>query len=451
MNPIPALSLFLALLCSQSSFAAPPRPNIIVFLADDHGQLDSTPYGATDVRTPNLQRLADAGMTFTHAFIASPSCAPSRAAMLTGLMPARNGAERNHTFKRDDVASLPGVLRQLGYERHWAFIPPRRAALPEVKKVGRTRTELDRFILARLEHEGLTPAAEATPSAWLRRASFDLTGLAPSPAELDAFATDVAARGELAYALAADRLLASPRFGERLAQDWLDAARYADTHGFNNDSGRSMWRWRDWVIDAFNSNQHYDQFPTEQFAGDLLPQPTVEQRIATGFGRNHVINSEGGIIEEEYRGEYVVDRMRTLGMSTLGLTLECCRCHDHKGRADWLRELLLRRTAVDYARLWSTEFGRSPATQGVGSMGRDHHPTAFTCFLAGAGVKAGTTFGSSDEIGYFVGEDKVIIPDFHATILHLLGIDHEKLTFYHNGINRRLTDVHGHVIKQILA
>ena len=116
IDPIPALSLLLALLCSQSSFAAPPRPNIIVFLADDHGQLDSTPYGATDVRTPNMQRLADAGMTFTHAFIASPSCAPSRAAMLTGLMPARNGAENNHTYKRDDVASLPGVLRQLGYQ-----------------------------------------------------------------------------------------------------------------------------------------------------------------------------------------------------------------------------------------------------------------------------------------------------------------------------------------------
>ena len=112
-------------------------------------------------------------------------------------------------------------------------------------------------------------------------------------------------------------LLASPRFGERLAQDWLDAARYADTHGFNNDTARSMWRWRDWVIDAFNENIPYDQFLTEQFAGDLLPQPTLEQRIATGFGRNHVINSEGGIIDEEYRVEYVVDRVRTLGMSTL--------------------------------------------------------------------------------------------------------------------------------------
>ena len=216
------------------------------------------------------------------------------------------------------------------YQQHWSFIPPQRAAPPEVKQAGWARTAMDRFVLARLEREGLAPSAEATPSAWLRRASFDLTGLAPTPAELDAFAAEVAARGEPAYALATDRLLAAPRFGERLAQDWLDAARYADTHGFNNDSGRSMWRWRDWVIDAFNENKPYDQFLLEQFAGDLLPQPTLEQRLATGFARNHVINSEGGIIDEEYRVEYVVDRVRTLGMSTLGLTLECARCHDHK-------------------------------------------------------------------------------------------------------------------------
>jgi hypothetical protein len=216
------------------------------------------------------------------------------------------------------------------YEKHWAFTPPRRAALPAVKNPAWVRKEMDRFVLARLERERLAPSAEATPSAWLRRASFDLVGLAPTSLELDAFAADVAARGEIAYSVATDRLLASPRFGERLAQDWLDAARYADTHGFNNDSSRTMWRWRDWVIDAFNANQPYDRFLIEQFAGDLLPEPTIEQRIATGFGRNHVINSEGGIIDEEYRVEYVVDRIRTLGMSTLGLTLECARCHDHK-------------------------------------------------------------------------------------------------------------------------
>ena len=136
--------------------------------------------------------------------------------------------------------------------------------------------------------------------------------------------------GEPAYAAAVDRALASPRYGERMAMDWLDVARYADTHGFNNDSAREMWRWRDWVIEAFNRNLPYDRFIVEQLAGDLLPAPTLDQRIATGFNRNHVINSEGGIIDEEYRVEYVVDRVRTLGMAWLGLTVECARCHDHK-------------------------------------------------------------------------------------------------------------------------
>jgi hypothetical protein len=147
---------------------------------------------------------------------------------------------------------------------------------------------------------------------------------------VDAFTKDARARGEAAYVTAVDRLLSSPAYGERMAMDWLDVARYADTHGFNNDAERSMWRWRDWVIQSFNSNMPYDRFLTEQLAGDLLPNPTLDQRIATGFGRNHVINSEGGIIEEEYRVQYVTDRVRTLGMAWMGLTLECAHCHDHK-------------------------------------------------------------------------------------------------------------------------
>jgi mono/diheme cytochrome c family protein len=216
------------------------------------------------------------------------------------------------------------------YQSHWAFSPPRRAALPEVQASAWVRTPIDRFVLARLEREGLSPRPEATPEAWLRRVSFDLVGLPPSPADRATFLADVARRGEAAYGAAVDRLLASPHFGERLALDWLDAARYADSHGFNNDSTRSMWRWRDWVIEAFNRNLPYNTFITEQLAGDLLPSPTLEQRIATGFGRNHVINSEGGIIDEEYRVEYVADRVRTLSTAWLGLTFECARCHDHK-------------------------------------------------------------------------------------------------------------------------
>jgi hypothetical protein len=223
------------------------------------------------------------------------------------------------------------------YQKHWAFIPPKRPALPELSAAtagaptsGRVRNPIDRFVLARLEAEGMAPSPEAAPSTWLRRVSLDLTGLPPAPAEIDGFIADVQARGEAAYEAAVDRLLASPHFGERMAIDWLDAARYADTHGFNNDSARTMWRWRDWVIEAFNSNKPYDQFITEQLAGDLLPQATVEQRLATGFCRNHVINSEGGIIDEEYRVEYVSDRVRTMSMAWMGLTMECCRCHDHK-------------------------------------------------------------------------------------------------------------------------
>jgi len=216
------------------------------------------------------------------------------------------------------------------YQKHWAFEPPERAPLPEVKAAHWSRGPLDRFVLARLEREGLAPSPAAAPETWLRRVSFDLTGLPPAPADLDAFAAEVARRGEPAYAAAVDRLLASPHCGERQAIEWLDAARYADTHGFNNDSTRTMWRWRDWVIGAFNANLPYDRFITEQLAGDLLPQPTLEQRIATGFGRNHVISSEGGIIAEEYRVEYVADRLRTASTAWLGLSLECARCHDHK-------------------------------------------------------------------------------------------------------------------------
>ncbi len=231
----------------------------------------------------------------------------------------------------DQVALLQRWIAEgAAYQPHWAFLPPRRAALPVVQHTAWPRSSLDRFILARLERDGLTPSPAAPPGTWLRRASFDLTGLPPTPAELDRFAADAHARGEAAYAEAVDRLLASAHYGERQALEWLDAARYADTHGFNNDSSRSMWRWRDWVIEAFNANLPYDRFITEQLAGDLLPRPTLDQRLATGFNRNHVINSEGGIIDEEYRVEYVADRVRTVSTAWLGLTMECARCHDHK-------------------------------------------------------------------------------------------------------------------------
>ena len=210
------------------------------------------------------------------------------------------------------------------YEKHWAFLPPQKPTIPNGQQA------IDYLIHKVLQQNNLEFSPEAAPEIWLRRVTLDLTGFPPTIQEVNDFLRLVEQHGPSAYAVQVDRLLGSTRYGERMAQEWLDVARYADTHGFNNDSARVMWRWRDWVIDAFNANMPYDQFITEQLAGDLLPNPTLEQRIATGFCRNHVINSEGGIIEEEYRVEYVADRVRTMSTAWLGLTMECSRCHDHK-------------------------------------------------------------------------------------------------------------------------
>lgn len=213
------------------------------------------------------------------------------------------------------------------YEPHWSFVPVMPATPPQVTGQSWTRNEIDLFVLARLKAEGLEPSPEADKSSLVRRVTLDLTGLPPTLTEVDVFLNDAAPD---AYERLVDRLLASPRYGERMALDWLDAARYADTHGFNNDSARSMWPWRDWVIQSFNANKPYNVFLTEQLAGDLLPNATLDQKIASAFNRNHVMNSEGGIIDEEYRVEYVVDRTTTVGTVFMGLTLQCARCHDHK-------------------------------------------------------------------------------------------------------------------------
>ncbi|MEO5822887.1 MAG: DUF1553 domain-containing protein [Vicinamibacteraceae bacterium] len=213
------------------------------------------------------------------------------------------------------------------WKPHWAFIPPKTPAVPAVKKANWARGEVDRFVLAALEAKGWTPSPEAPRETWLRRASFDLTGLPPTTTEIDAFLADTRPDP---YDRVVDRLLASPGYGERMAADWLDIARYADSHGYQDDGMREMWPWRDWVISAYNRNLPVDQFITWQLAGDLLPNPTQEQRVATGFNRNHMQSQEGGIVAEEYRTEYVVDRVNTLGRAFLGLSVECARCHDHK-------------------------------------------------------------------------------------------------------------------------
>lgn len=213
------------------------------------------------------------------------------------------------------------------YSKHWSFVSPVRWAPLNLADDDWSRNAVDRFVLARLRAEEIKPSPQADRRTLIRRLSFDLNGQPPTLWQIEAFLADW--RPD-AYQRLVRRLLDSPNFGERMSLDWLDAARYADTHGFNNDSKRTMWRWRDWVIDAFNTNLPYDRFIVEQLAGDLLANPTVEQHIATGFNRNHVVNSEGGIIDEEYRVEYVADRVHTTATVFMGLTMECARCHDHK-------------------------------------------------------------------------------------------------------------------------
>ncbi len=231
------------------------------------------------------------------------------------------------------------------WEAHWSFIAPVRTDVPKVSDfkiaVAGFRNDangfsdwsanpIDGFILKKIAESGLTPSREATPEQLIRRMTLDLTGLPPTPAEADAFVAESIRDPQSAIRNLADHLLASPAYGERMASRWLDAARYADTSGYQSDGERSMWRWRDWVIDAFNRNMPFDQFTIEQLAGDLLPNATREQRIATGFNRNHRGNAEGGIIPEEYAAEYVVDRVDTTATVWLGLTMGCARCHDHK-------------------------------------------------------------------------------------------------------------------------
>ena len=213
------------------------------------------------------------------------------------------------------------------WSAHWAFVPAARHAPPAVQWEGRVRNEIDRFVFRHLERAGLSPADEADRRTLIRRLSLDLTGLPPDTSEVRAFLAD---SSPVAYERVVDRLLESPRYGERMAARWLDAARYADTQGYQNDAPVQMWRWRDWVIESFNANKPFDEFTVEQIAGDLLPNPTLDQLIATGFNRNHRSNSELGIVDEEYRVEYVVDRVETMSTVFLGLTVGCARCHDHK-------------------------------------------------------------------------------------------------------------------------
>ena len=259
-----------------------------------------------------------------------------RISHIEGVNPMPMGAEKLSKSKIDRIrawidqgAEWPENvgLEQAEVSRHWAFVSPERPTLPVVRDQGWARNPIDRFVLARLENEGLFPAPEADRLTLLRRAALDLVGLPPTIEEADAFSAD---RGKKAYQKQIDRLLDSPHYGERWGRHWLDAARYADSDGFEKDKPRFVWFYRDWVVNALNRDLPYDQFIIEQIAGDLLPNPTQDQRVATGFLRNSMINEEGGTDPEQFRMEAMFDRMDAVGKSILGVTVQCTQCHDHK-------------------------------------------------------------------------------------------------------------------------
>ena len=236
--------------------------------------------------------------------------------------------ESNLALSNYDKALIIKWIEQgAEYKRHWSFEKPLKAKLPKLSDQEWAQHPLDQFIMKGLDQYNLTPAPKASKETLLRRISFDLTGLPPTPQEVDDFLND---ENEGAYEKAIDRLMSSPHYGERLALEWLDVARYADSHGYQDDGMRNTWPWRDWVIKAFNENKPYDEFLIEQLAGDMLPDPTRDQLLATCFNRNHPQSQEGGVVDEEYRIEYVADRTNTLGKALLGITVECARCHDHK-------------------------------------------------------------------------------------------------------------------------
>jgi len=236
--------------------------------------------------------------------------------------------EENLALTADETELIQRWIAQGAvYEQHWAWMPVRKPALPKVADRDWARNEIDLFVLAKIEQAALSPAEQEQPERLLKRVLHDLTGLPPDLAAQEAFLQNP---DDDAYEKIVDEALASPHYGEKMAILWMDIARYADSHGYQDDGLRTMWPWRDWVIHAFNSNYSYRQFVTWQLAGDLLPEATKESLLATGFNRNHKITQEGGVIDEEYRIEYVTDRTNTFGKGLLAMTFECAKCHDHK-------------------------------------------------------------------------------------------------------------------------
>ena len=289
----------------------------------DNGQkagLDlSTPEGATAILKNGKRAIVPGNLSKSELYHRIITTDPEI------RMPAK--ASNRSLTDYEKAILIKWVEQGAAYKPHWAFIAPVKPKLPAVKEKAWAKNAIDYFVLQKLEENNLKPSAEADKATLLRRVTLDLTGLPPTVEQIDAFIAD---NSKDAYENVVDKLLQSPHYGEKMAVDWLDLARYADTYGYTVDRYRPTWPWRDWVIQAFNKNMPFNQFATWQLAGDMLPNATREQKIATTFNRNHAQNAEGGIINEEFRSEYVADRTSTLGTAFLGLTISCARCHDHK-------------------------------------------------------------------------------------------------------------------------
>ena len=236
--------------------------------------------------------------------------------------------ESNLTLSPREIEILKRWIEQgAEWKPHWSYIQPEKSVLPEVKQTGWPQNAIDYFVLNKLEALKKKPSAKASKEKLLRRLSFDLTGLPPSPETINSFLLN---NSDTAYEQMVDELLNSVAYGERMTTEWVDLARYAETNGIHHDLERNMWPWRDWVINAFNENMSYDQFVTWQLAGDLMPEPSYEQQLATAFNRNNRTTQECGSLDEEFRVSYVIDRTNTFGKAFMGLTVECAQCHDHK-------------------------------------------------------------------------------------------------------------------------
>ncbi|HIA20449.1 MAG TPA: DUF1549 domain-containing protein [Planctomycetaceae bacterium] len=320
------------------SVAAPPQPAPVQFARDIAPILSDTCYQChgpdAAQREAKLRLDTRSGLFETREKQQIVAPGNRQASHLWNRITAKDVDERmppadsGKSLTREQVDLIGRWIEQgADWQGHWSFVKPRRPALPVTRDRQWGHNAIDRFVLARLEKENMRPALEAERATLIRRVTLDLTGLPPTRNEVQAFLADPSPG---AYERVVDRLLASSEYGQRMAVQWLDAARYADTSGYQTDGERFMWRWRDWVIAAYNQGMPFDQFTIEQLAGDLLPQATIRQRIATGFHRNHRANSEGGIVFEEFLVEYAADRVETTATVWLGLTMTCARCHDHK-------------------------------------------------------------------------------------------------------------------------